>query len=167
MLVNNTQRARQLFFWTYSIGWLLPLFLLSHGPIERHIKFNSQSSQYNILRITESEFASDSSHCHANFWPLFTPEHVFTTTANLWQLLSCQWATPCLWCMGPTPVARGQREVRESRPLNVQLSFPNIYRCGDGFYSKKKPQVPRRGEPAQLSRGRNTHRGTLLCCVDF
>lgn len=106
------------------------LFLFFHGPIERHIKFNSQSPQHSILRIIEPELSSDSSHCHETFWALFTAKYLFSITADLCQLLWCQWAAPHLWCVGPTRVARGQREVREWKPFNVHLSFPNIYRCG-------------------------------------
>lgn len=108
---------------------LVYLFLFSHGPTKKHIKFNSPSSQGNVLRIIKSELAFDSLYCHVSFWALFAPEHVFPTTADPWELLSCLWAAPSLGSVGPTWVAGGQREVRESKALNVHLSFPNIYGC--------------------------------------
>lgn len=117
------------FFTTYSIGWCISSYS-PVVPIEKYIQFNSQNSQSVVWRISESELASDASLCHVTYWALPMPEHTFYTTANLWWLLPCQRAAPHLWFVGPTRVTSGQRKVRESKPLKVHVSFPDIYRCG-------------------------------------
>lgn len=109
---------------------LMHLSLFSHGPIKRHIKFNSPSSHRDSLRITESEHGSDPLHCHVTFWAWFTHPWTRFPPEQIRESYCRVWAAPQLWCVRPTWVAGGQRDKRETKALNVHLSFSDIYRCG-------------------------------------
>lgn len=144
---------------------LMHVFLFFHGPIKRHIKFNSPSSHRGSLRIMESELGSDPLHCHVTFWARFAhPGHVSHHSKSMRATVVCGLLPNCaVWGH-----RRGQGTWEKQSPsmcIYVFRIFIDVVFCGEAFYSKRKPQAPRQGGTAQLSCGRDSHRGALLCCV--